>query len=164
MKIDIRVAMAISLTVIILRWVTEQIDWKLKITKIIINPGISLSVTTGITLIICCFWSQCPLYDTCAGFNFSLSLISCTGSCFTPMRIYYTCICMCSNLLFKQNWFPILLVVDIPIFSIRESTFDYNNAWQRWLQENINAAVWGFPWLRHRPTDRQWKTRSKVKI
>jgi len=43
MKIDIRVAMAISLTVII------------------------LSVTTGITLIICCFWSQCPLYDTCAG-------------------------------------------------------------------------------------------------
>ena len=24
-------------------------------------------MTTGITLIICCFWSRCPLYDTCAG-------------------------------------------------------------------------------------------------
>lgn len=43
MRVDIRVAMAISLTVII------------------------LSVTTGITLIVCCFWSNCPLYDTCAG-------------------------------------------------------------------------------------------------
>jgi len=43
MKVDIRVAMAISLTVII------------------------LSVSTGITLIVCCFCSSCPLYDTCAG-------------------------------------------------------------------------------------------------
>eukprot|EP00092_Neocalanus_flemingeri_P027831 GFUD01030214.1.p1 GENE.GFUD01030214.1~~GFUD01030214.1.p1 ORF type:complete len:181 (-),score=53.32 GFUD01030214.1:650-1192(-) len=43
LRVDIRVAMAISITVII------------------------ISITTGITLIICCFWSNCPLYDTCAG-------------------------------------------------------------------------------------------------
>lgn len=43
MKVDIGVAMAISLTVII------------------------VSVTTGIILIVCCFISSCPLYDTCAG-------------------------------------------------------------------------------------------------
>jgi len=43
LRVDIRVAMAISITVII------------------------ISITTGITLIVCCFWSSCPLYDTCAG-------------------------------------------------------------------------------------------------
>lgn len=43
LRIDIRWAMVISITVII------------------------ISITTGITLIICCFWSNCPLYDTCAG-------------------------------------------------------------------------------------------------
>ena len=43
LRVDIRVAMIISITVII------------------------ISITTGISLIICCFWSQCPLYDTCAG-------------------------------------------------------------------------------------------------
>lgn len=43
MRVDIRVAMVISITVIV------------------------ISITTGITLIICCFWSNCPLYDTCAG-------------------------------------------------------------------------------------------------
>jgi hypothetical protein len=41
LRVDIKVAMVISITVI--------------------------SITTGITLIICCFWSSCPLYDTCAG-------------------------------------------------------------------------------------------------
>jgi len=43
LRIDIRWAMVISITVIL------------------------ISITTGITLIICCFWSNCPLYDTCAG-------------------------------------------------------------------------------------------------
>jgi len=43
MNVDIRVAMVISITVIL------------------------ISITTGVTLIICCFWSDCPLYDTCAG-------------------------------------------------------------------------------------------------
>ena len=43
LRVDIRVAMIISITVII------------------------ISITTSISLIICCFWSQCPLYDTCAG-------------------------------------------------------------------------------------------------
>jgi len=41
--IDIKDAMVISITVII------------------------ISITTAITLIICCFSSNCPLYDTCAG-------------------------------------------------------------------------------------------------
>ena len=43
MRLDIKVAMVISITVIF------------------------ISISTGITLIICCFWSDCPLYDTCAG-------------------------------------------------------------------------------------------------
>eukprot|EP00096_Caligus_rogercresseyi_P005064 TRINITY_DN1989_c1_g1_i1.p1 TRINITY_DN1989_c1_g1~~TRINITY_DN1989_c1_g1_i1.p1 ORF type:complete len:185 (-),score=42.14 TRINITY_DN1989_c1_g1_i1:1038-1592(-) len=43
LQIDIRIAMVISLAVII------------------------LCIISGITIIICCFVSSCPLYDTCSG-------------------------------------------------------------------------------------------------
>lgn len=41
--IDITIAMAISITVIL------------------------LCLILGITMVVCCFWSPCPLYDTCGG-------------------------------------------------------------------------------------------------
>ena len=43
LKVDIRIAMIISLTVII------------------------LCVTSGVAIIICCFCPSCPMYDTCSG-------------------------------------------------------------------------------------------------
>lgn len=43
LKVDIRIAMIISLTVIV------------------------ICVITGVAIIICCFVSSCPMYDTCSG-------------------------------------------------------------------------------------------------
>lgn len=59
LKVDIRIAMIISLTVIV------------------------ICVVTGVAIIICCFVSSCPMYDTCSG---SWSDKSSSGSLFLGDR------------------------------------------------------------------------------
>ncbi len=39
----------------------------LKVAMVVSLCVIVFCVTSGLVLIVCCFWSQCPMYDTCSG-------------------------------------------------------------------------------------------------